>query len=144
MHQSGPAKPLDKYFVYTGNTRYGIQNLAYDAYSGNLFAAVYKGEKKEYPNYDLFVINGKKPPVNHTIKSDNKSIRVKTLSLLNADPESKPKGWHFPWGSTGLCPLGNGEFYISHNEKVSGNRQQTTLYKYKWSEFNEPPFLVVE
>jgi hypothetical protein len=42
LHHSGPKKPLDKYFVKTGNTRYGIQNLAYDSYTGNLFAAVYR------------------------------------------------------------------------------------------------------
>src|SRR5690606_31753040 len=41
LHQSGPKNPLDKYFIKTGNTRYGIQNLAYDPSSGNLFAAVY-------------------------------------------------------------------------------------------------------
>ena len=29
LHTSGPAKPLHKYFVHTGNTRYGVQNLVY-------------------------------------------------------------------------------------------------------------------
>ena len=45
LHHSGPKKPLNKYFLKTGNTRYGIQNLAYDPYTGNLFAAVYSGSK---------------------------------------------------------------------------------------------------
>ncbi|RZK34132.1 MAG: hypothetical protein EOO90_31235, partial [Pedobacter sp.] len=62
LHHSGPQKPLEKYFVKTGNSRYGIQNLAYDQASGNLFAAVYKGSKPQFPNYDLFVIDGKKKP----------------------------------------------------------------------------------
>src|SRR5690606_5314736 len=30
LHQSGPDKPINTYFVFTGNTSYGIQNLAYD------------------------------------------------------------------------------------------------------------------
>jgi len=63
LHHSGPEKPLEKYFVKTGSTRYGIQNLAYDAYTGNLFAAVYHGGKAQFPNYDLFVIDGHKKPV---------------------------------------------------------------------------------
>ena len=40
-HRSGPAAPDHKYFVRTGNTSYGIQNLAYDCASGNWYAAVY-------------------------------------------------------------------------------------------------------
>src|SRR5690606_21178990 len=74
LHQSGPKKPLDKYFIKTGNTSYGIQNLAYDSYSGNLFAAVYRGAKSHYPNYDLFVIDGHTKPIKNQILSDNKSI----------------------------------------------------------------------
>jgi len=62
LHRSGPKKPQEKYFVKTGNTRYGIQNLAYDSHTGNLFAAVYHGSKTQFPNYDLFVIDGHKKP----------------------------------------------------------------------------------
>ncbi len=135
LHQSGPKKPSDKYFVKTGNTRYGIQNLAYDSYTGNLFAAVYKGSKTQFPNYDLFVIDGKKKPEQSQISSDNEIIQVKTLSLLNAgtiDTNSGIRGWAFKWGATGLWPLGDGLFYISHNEKTKDGQQETTIYKYKW------------
>ena len=31
----------DKYFVYTGNTQYGVQNLEYDTYSGNYIMTIY-------------------------------------------------------------------------------------------------------
>ncbi|MES2652569.1 MAG: hypothetical protein V4663_12575 [Bacteroidota bacterium] len=130
LHKSGPTKPLEKYFVKTGNTRYGIQNLAYDSYTGNLFAAVYKGSKIEFPNYDLFVIDGKKKPVDSRILSDNETINVKTLSLLA--PTSGIKGWFFKWGATGLWPLGDGLFYISHNVKTKDGQQETTIHKYKW------------
>src|SRR5690606_10441272 len=47
LHHSGPEKPMEKYFVKTGNTTYGIQNLAYDPHSGNFFAAVYRGKKTQ-------------------------------------------------------------------------------------------------
>lgn len=147
LHHSGPGKPLDKYFVYTGNTRYGIQNLAYDPYTGNLFAAVYHGSKAQFPNYDLFVINGHKKPVESVITSDNQKIKVKTLALLQAGPsdtKSGVYGWHFPWGSTGLCPLGDGLFYISHNEKSKDGQQQTTIHKYKWAGNTQNAFTLVK
>jgi len=135
LHHSGPEKPLEKYFVKTGSTRYGIQNLAYDAYTGNLFAAVYHGGKAQFPNYDLFVIDGHKKPVEGHITSDNRDMKVKTLSLLQSGPKDAKtgiRGWYFPWGSTGLCPLGEGLFYISHNNKTKDGQQEGTLFKYKW------------
>jgi hypothetical protein len=135
LHRSGPKKPLDKYFLKTGNTRYGIQNLAYDPYTGNLFAAVYFGSKTQFPNYDLFVIDGKKKPVKSYMRSDNKDIKVKMLSSVEAGPKdtkSGIRGWFFKCGSTGLCPLGDGLFYISHNSKANDEQQQSVIYKYKW------------
>ncbi|MFD2866288.1 hypothetical protein [Mucilaginibacter antarcticus] len=137
LHQSGPDKPMDKYFVKTGNTSYGIQNLAYDAATGNLFAAVYHGSKSQYPNYDLFVIDGHKTPVNTEITSDNQRLKVKALSLVT-------KGWHFPWGATGLCPLGDGWFYISHNSKTKDGQQQSNIHRYKWTGDVKTPFYLAK
>ena len=51
------AKPVHKYFVKTGNTRYGVQNMTYDADSERLYLAVYKGSKSQYPNYSLFSLD---------------------------------------------------------------------------------------
>jgi hypothetical protein len=147
LHHSGPKKPLDKYFLKTGNTSYGIQNLAYDPYTGDLFAAVYFGSKTQFPNYDLFVIDGKKKPVKNHIRSDNQDIKVKTLSLLEAGPRdarSGIRGWFFKWGSTGLCPLGDGLFYISHNSKAKDGQQQSVIYKYKWVGDDQNSFMLVK
>lgn len=147
LHQSGPDKPLEKYFVKTGNTNWGIQNLAYDAYTGNFFAAVYRGSKPEYPNYDLFVIDGHKKPKAMSIQSDNKNIKMKGLSLLEAGPQdhdSGIRGWHFKWGATGLCPLGDGLFYISHELKTPDGQQQSTLLKYRWIGDEKQSFIRVK
>lgn len=147
LHRSGPKKPLEKYFVKTGNSRYGVQNLAYDAHTGNLFAAVYRGSKSQFPNYDLFVIDGKKKPTKASISSDNETIKVKTLSLLEAgpkDPKSGIRGWFFKWGATGLYPLGNGLFYISHNGKSKDGQQQSTVYKYQWVGDDKDAFVLVK
>jgi len=144
-HHSGPEKPLAKYFIKTGNTNYGIQNLAYDNYTGNFFAAVYKGSKSQFPNYSLFVIDGHKKPGNMKIASDNKIVKVKSLSLLQAglhDTATGIRGWNFKWGSTGIFPLGDGFFYISHNEKTNDGQQATTIYKYKWVDSDQAFVLV--
>jgi hypothetical protein len=147
LHHSGPEKPLEKYFVKTGSTRYGIQNLAYDPHTGNLFAAVYRGAKTQYPNYDLFVIDAHQKPVNGQISSGNKKIKVKTLLLLGAGPKDVNTGitgWRFEWGATGLCPLGNGLFYISHNKKNKDGQEQSTIYKYKWIGDTQNAFTLVK
>jgi len=142
-HVSGPSRPLEQYFVHTGNTNYGIQNLAYDPSTGNFFAAVYAGSKSGNPNYNLFVIDGHKRPEKGQISSDNKRLQVEFLSLLEAgqrDANTGIRGWYFKWGSTGLFPLGEGYFYISHNGKSSDGQQQTTIYKYKWAGSDQTAF----
>lgn len=146
-HHSGPNKPTEKYFVKTGNTRYGVQNLAYDAHSGNFIAAVYKGAKSQFPNYDLFVIDGHQKSTWSTITSDNKTIKVKTLALAKgglSDEKSGINGWRFKWGATGIHPLGEGYFYISHNKKAKDGQQESTLYKYKWTGGAVEPFELVK
>ena len=147
LHQSGPKKPMEKYFVRTGNTTYGIQNMAYDAHSGNFYVASYKGAKSQFPNYSLFVIDGHKKPVKKKIPSDNKMIKVKTLSLLQAglhDKASGIRGWNFKWGTTGLEPLGEGIFYISHHKKSEDGQQSTTIYKYRWTGDENEAFVRVD
>lgn len=144
LHQSGPTKPMKKYFVKTGNTSYGIQNLAYDPYTDNLFAAVYPGRKSQFPNYSLFVIDRMKKPFISSFLSNNRKKKVKTLSLWQPAEHfetTEPPGWHFTWGATGLCPLGNGLFYISHNKKADDGLQETTIYKYKWIGNTEASFV---
>lgn len=147
LHRSGPKKAVNKFFLKTGSTTYGIQNLAYDAYTGNFFAAVYKGKKTEFPNYDLFVIDGHKKPIKSRVWSDNRSKKVKELALLQAGPKDETtgiRGWFFKWGATGLCPLGDGLFYISHNLKTKEGQQQSTLHKYKWLGTEQQSFVLVE
>jgi hypothetical protein len=144
LHHSGPAKPVEKYFIKTGSTRYGIQNLAYDSHSGNLFAAVYRGAKTSFPNYDLFAINVRQKARKESLALGNEKINVKTLSLLPGglkDPATGIYGWRFKWGATGLCPLGDGLFYISHNRKDQDGLEDATVYKYRWVGESEKAFV---
>ena len=119
MHTQGPKTPNNKFFVFTGNTRYGVQNLEYDAYTGSFLMAVYRGEKPQYPNYDLFAIDGHKSP-----EDDH-------LFLLDQGTGEKTPGWYFAYGATGLCSLGNGYYYISQDGK-EGSLFNTKVVLYQW------------
>ena len=147
-HKKGPAKPKHKYFVRTGNTSYGIQNLAYDPATGNWLAAVYQGKKEAFPNYSLFMIDGRKPARKELLTGFDSPVMGKVLSLAKAgchDEGSGVYGWNFNWGTTGLCPLGKGYFYISHNACTADKKQQSsTVRLYKWTGTCKNPFSPVE
>lgn len=105
------SSPKHKYFIYTGNTKYGIQNLAYDPYTERMYMAVYKGHKSHFENYRLFAVDMNQKPYRS---------RLKDVPYHEGDAEQLDicGGWHFKWGSTGLCPLGDGRYYISINSKT--------------------------
>ncbi len=103
--------PIHKYFIYTGNTKYGVQNLAYDPYTERMYMAVYKGRKSQFENYRLFAVDMNQKPYKG---------KLKDVPYHEGEAEQLDAcgGWHFKWGSTGLCPLGDGRYYISINSKT--------------------------
>lgn len=107
------AKPVHKYFVKTGNTRYGVQNMTYDADSERLYLAVYKGSKSQYPNYSLFSLDIHQKPFMGKLESvPYEENEVEQVSVT--------EGSFFKWGSTGLYSFGDGRWYISKNGKKDG------------------------
>ncbi|MFA6591755.1 MAG: hypothetical protein WCR48_02520 [Bacteroidales bacterium] len=147
IHSSGPASPLHKYFLYTGNTNYGIQNMAYDSFTGKILLAVYKGRKPQFPNYDLFSLDVKAKAFSSALRHDPYSAPVEQLSLAkdgHFDSASGTYGWHFKWGSTGLCPLGGGYFYISENSKNKDKTNNCNARLYKWTGSKASPFVEVD
>ena len=136
LHQSGPARPQAKYFVQTGNTEWGIQNLAYDPNRGALLAAVYKGKKKEWPNYSLFAIDLKEkalPQVLRGVEPETEGLVLPLLQAGERDAATGVRGWDFPLGSTGLCPLPDGYYFISEPARNPQNgRHSTILHLYRW------------
>ncbi len=148
LHTNGPDKPKHKYFVRTGNTSWGIQNLAYDKASGNTYAAVYAGNKSVYPNYTYFVIDGSKSAKRQMLDGFDDKIKGEVLSLYEAgeyDEAADVWGWRFPYGTTGLCPIGDGYFYISHNFRdPQTSRESSTLHLYKWTGNPDKPFVLVD
>ena len=113
MHRSGPDAPVEKYFVFTGNTRWGVQNLEYDRHTNGYFMAVYPGNKPEYPNFKLFEIDASVSPEKKTLPGLKEEGMC--LSLRKVEPQKHPHsfGWDFPYGSTGLYAYGDGRYLIS-------------------------------
>ena len=111
MHRLGPLTPAHKYFVYTGNTDWGVQNLEYDAYTGDIFLAVYPGSKPQFKNRPLLRINGKIGAKPQRIPGCDETGEMLTLV---------DEGMDFAYGSTGMYAFGDGGFLFSHNDRVNG------------------------
>lgn len=147
MHQSGPAKPTGRYFVYTGNTSWGVQNLEYDKTRNFWFMATYAGKKEDFSNFTLFAIDGNIAPKKATLKGVDYCKKGCLLTLSGrglTDPNhTSIRGWHFPKSSTGLHALGDNYFYVSHSKKNKPYQSCTaTLYKFVGRE--KDAFVAVE
>lgn len=135
-HHSGPETAERRYFFYTGNTSYGIQNLEYDAHSRNWFAAVYRGKKETFTNFPMFVIDGTKAPVVQPLRGRNGETGAVLTSakLGTVGKNSEIWGVEFPYGSTGMASLGDGTFCFSQQ---GANKEEktfsSTVVKYRFS-----------
>ena len=114
--------PIHKYFIKTGNTTYGVQNMCYDEWSHRLYLAVYKGKKEKYPNYSLFELDiEQKPFMGRLDGVPYEEGEVEQLAVSEAS--------HFPYGSTGLYSLGDGRWYVSIKGSKDGIQySDVTLY----------------
>ncbi len=128
-HKLGPEQPDGKIFVFTGNTIFGVQNLEYDAHSQKWLMAVYRGQKPEFSNPPMFWFDGRKLPVEKAIKDSGER-----------HPVIEPAGTSaFAYGQTGICALGGGLFYISH-EGRDGENQFSDIYLYRMTDGENPGF----
>ncbi len=142
MHCNGPAKPDGEYFAFTGNTSYGVQNLEYDAHSGTWFMSVYKGKKQQYPNFTLFAADAAAKPVRKELTGVpyiGKGLVVPLKAAGREDRATGIRGWNFEAGTTGLCSLGGGYFYISHNYR-NENGQGSEIRLYRFTGDADKPF----
>ena len=129
FYSEGPSKPLDKYFVYTGNTNWGVQNLAYDKDNGKMLMAVYKGKKEVFPNYDMFVFDVASKPAKGTLAG---VLYDRTKHKVIGSRENPVPGFYFKYGATGLCPVGGGLFYFAEpgkNKETGRQFARTRLYQ---------------
>jgi hypothetical protein len=146
LHQSGPIQPEGKYFVYTGNTSYGVQNLSYDRFTKNWFMFVYRGNKTTFLNNSLYIIDGSVAPVLQPLKGSPDGEKGFVLSLVKDglyDDVNGVYGWESFYGTTGFAPLGKGYYYIAHNRQIEGG-QTATIHLYQWTGDIPTPFKMVK
>ncbi|MBO5040816.1 MAG: hypothetical protein J6D09_06945 [Clostridia bacterium] len=131
MHRSGPEKPRNQYFFYTGNTTYGVQNFEYDEFTGDYFACVYEGSKPQFPNYPMFVVDGSiAPKEEELIGCDGEKGLVLTLKNVGLC-ENGICGASFPHGCTGFYSFGDGRFFVSQHTYSADDGQATNVYLYR-------------
>ena len=142
MHQMGPRKPAGQYYVFTGNTTYGVQNLEYDPFTEAWLMAVYKGVKEHYPNYTLFAADAKARPAKQTLQGIpylKKGLVVPLKAEGLKDATTGIRGWMWGVGSTGMAALGGGYYYFSHNYN-SEQGQGSTIRMYRYTDLKDEAF----
>ena len=147
MHKQGPAKPQGKYFVFTGNTSWGVQNLEYDKGSNLWFLACYAGKKPTFANYTLFCVDGAKKAEGKPLQGVAYQKKGAVLSLAEqgvVDPRNGAvRGWYNKLGVYGTHALGDGYFYLVSAGKNEGGRT-ATLYLARFTGDDAEPFEVVK
>ncbi len=148
-HHSGPATVQGKYFVRTGNTHYGVQNLAYDETQQRWFLGVYKGTKPSFPNYLMFAVEARTAPTLGDLVGvpgpDGQGVERGLLLALAADGLTDAKtgirGWNQK-ADVGLQPVGAGLFYLAVN---SGDKTAQTgnITLHRWTGAPAAPFVTV-
>ncbi len=144
-HHSGPERADRRYFFYTGNTTYGIQNLEYDPHTGAWLVAVYAGKKSAFDNFNMFFIDGRVSPR----LAELRGRRGEQGLLLTAAPLGVPgkqpeiRGSRFGYGQTGVAAMGDGSYYFSHHGK-GPEGHYTALQKYVYRAGDENLFVPVD
>lgn len=147
-HHHGPVAVQGKYFVRTGNTSYGVQNLSYDATLRRWFLGVYQGQKPSFPNFRLFAIDARDTPRAGPLLGvrlrDGGWEQGMTLTLADdglRDAATGIRGWNEE-ADVGFQPVGDGLFYISARAGGKG-KQSSNLTLMRWTGNPQEPFMPV-
>jgi len=142
-HRSGPDDVDGKYFVYTGNTRYGVQNLEYDEYLQRWFMGVYAGSKPQFPNYGLFAVDAAATPVLSELvgTGGDQGLLIPLADDGLTDPATGIRGWRQK-ADVGIQGLGDGLFYLAVGTKVGG-KETGDITLHRWTGDPAKPFVPV-
>ncbi len=136
MPQEGPV-PDGEYFVHTGNTVYGVQNLCWDPSTKNWLMFVYRGKKSQYPNGSLYIADGGKAPV--PVEGVEGVMEVPLLKKGSFDKASGIHYWESGLGDTGSAALGDGYFYMARDGRRYGLRT-SVIHLMRWTGKTPEPF----
>jgi hypothetical protein len=146
-HRSGPAAVHGKYFVHTGNTTYGVQNLCYDEAQHRWFMGVYQGKKPHYPNYLLYAVDARTTPKMGDLvgvagpggKGTEKGLLLDLADDGLKDATTGIRGWKQK-ADVGFQPIGHGLFYLCVNSGGKG-KQTGEITLYRWTGEPAAPFV---
>lgn len=143
-HQIGPACK-GKYFLYTGNTNYGVQTMSYFDELNVWLLNAYATTKSEYNKYTLFVVDGDIAPVSGELKGQP-ATDTQLLLTLYADGDYDSThgiyGWYSEKGNLGMDYIGDGLFYIIHPYSTWYETQTAVAYLYVWDPDKTSPFTI--
>lgn len=146
-HHSG-VRSDRRFFLYTGNTTWGVQNLEYDAYLDAWLVAVYNGKKPEFRNPPMFLIDRTAAPVRGELKGlDGETGELLTLKPIGVeDVANGVWGCDFPKGQTGVYAFGDGYYYFSHEGRTPPpeRRQISRVKLYRFDPENPQLFTLVD
>jgi hypothetical protein len=145
-HRSGPATAHGKYFVRTGNTTYGVQNLAYDETLQRWFMGVYRGKKESFPNYLLFAVDADERPVLADLVGVpgpgaggwERGLLIALADDGLHDPATGIRGWNQK-ADVGFQPVGGGLSYLAANSSGE-DWQSADLTLMRWTGKPQEPF----
>ena len=135
-HHDGPSADA-RYFAYTGNTNWGVQNLCYDAEARRMLLFVYRGKKAHFPNYGLYAVDCTKPPKIAPLMGLNGEegplLPAAEIGILHE--ESGVRGFEMDLGQCGIHALGNSLFYIAKPYSVTEGQKHhgATLLLYRYT-----------
>ena len=129
MHKRGPSKPDGKYYVFTGNTRWGVQNLEYYKDKNVWLLACYPGKKPTFSSYSFFCVDGNRAPVVRPLYGVGYEKVGPVVWFANAGRSDRKdldvRGWQKQGGEFGMHSLGNGYFYIATASKSAEGKSAT-------------------
>lgn len=143
-HKIGPACN-GKYFIYTGNTNYGVQTLSYFSDFNVWLLNCYATTKSSYNKYTLFVVDGDVPPKQGTLIGQTTTDNQQLLTLYadgDYDAAHGIYGWYSEKGNLGMDYMGDGLFYIIHPYSTWYGTETAVAYLYVWDPSQKSPFTI--
>jgi formylglycine-generating enzyme required for sulfatase activity len=111
-------QPAHSYFIHTGNTAYGVQNMVWDAFRQRLHLFVYPGKKSAYPNYNVSSIDVTQPslyaPLQGVPYATEPMEQLKVVS-----------GSYCTAGAQGICHYDESRFLTAKYQKIDNHRYTT-------------------
>ena len=109
---------VHKYFVHTGHTSYGVQDMVWDAFRQRLYLMVYPGQKSSYTNYSQYSIDISQPSFLAPLEGVPYATEpVEQLKVASAS--------FCPVGAQGICMYDESRFLTAAYKKVDNHRYTT-------------------